>query len=296
MLNILVTGADGQLGRELRKLGAASENNCIFTDIRQLNITDGAAVEAFVGQHNTDVIINCAAYTNVNRAEEDEAVAYAVNCLAVRNLAVAAAKHKALLVHISTDYVFDGRSRTPYTEEMPVSPLNAYGRTKLAGEAAVAESGCRHIILRTAWLHSEFGRNFVKSILHDLKAGNDLRVVTDQIGTPTYAADLAEAIFDIVENGKHEGNDGVYHFSNEGECSWYDFACAIAEEAGNVDCRLSGCRTWEYPSKVVRPCYSVLDKSKFRSTFRREIPTWQDAMKRCVRQIRTNPEWNAEYL
>lgn len=288
MLNILVTGGDGQLGRELRKLAPSSRNNYIFTDIGELDITDAGAVGAFVDKNKTDILINCAAYTNVNGAEDDESTAFAINCTAVKNLAEAAVRCDALLLHISTDYVFDGKGRVPYTEDMPTAPLNAYGRTKLAGERAVVASGCRYIILRTAWLYSEFGNNFLKSILREADLGKDLRVVDDQTGTPTYAADLAEAIFDMVENGKYEGNYGIYHFTDEGECSWYDFACAIVGEAGDSHSSVSACKTDEYPSKAERPAYSVLDKSKFKRTFGRSIPRWQDGMQRCIRQIKSS--------
>ena len=290
MLNILVTGADGQLGSELRKLGAASAHNYIYTDIAQLDITDGEAVAAFADTHAVDIIVNCAAYTNVEQAEDDEPKAYAINCTAVGNLAAAAARRNALLIHISTDYVFDGRSREPYTEDMPTAPLNAYGRTKLAGEQAIAGSGCRHIILRTAWLYSEFGRNFVKSVLRQMDERTDLKVVADQTGTPTYAADLAEALFDIIENGKYAGRYGIYHFTNEGQCSWYDLARAIALEVGNTESRIARCGTWEYPAKAVRPLFSVLDKSKFKRTFGRDIAHWSDALKRCIRQIKSKAE------
>ena len=285
MLNILITGANGQLGSELRRLSASSANNFIYTDVAELDITDAAAVERFVAEHRIDVIENCAAYTNVERAEEDEAAAYAINCTAVRNLAQAAARHGATLIHVSTDYVFDGTGCTPYTEDMPASPAGAYGRTKLAGERAVAESGCRYLILRTAWLYSEFGNNFLKTMLRLTAEREELNVVFDQIGTPTYAADLARAIFDIVESGKYGGNEGIYHFSNEGVCSWYDFAREIASAAGHTSCRINPCRTWEYPTKAVRPAYSVLDKGKYRRTFGAGIPHWREAMQRCLRQL-----------
>ena len=286
MRNILVTGANGQLGNEMRILGAASANKYIYTDVAELDITDAAAVEAFVQSGKIDVIVNCAAYTNVEKAEEDEQTAYKLNCTAVANLAAAAAKHDAVLIHVSTDYVFDGSGCTPYTEEQPTSPLGAYGRTKLAGEKAAAESGCHYLIFRTAWLYSEFGNNFLKTMLRLTAERPSLSVVFDQTGTPTYAADLARAIFDIIENGKYEGNDGIYHFSNEGVCSWYDFTCEIAAEAGNTDCNIRPCRTWEYPTKAVRPSYSVLDKSKYKRTFGVEIPHWRTAMKECIKKIK----------
>ena len=285
MLNILVTGADGQLGNELRRLGKASANNYIYTDVAELDITDAAAVERFVAENRIDVIENCAAYTNVERAEEDEQTAYAVNCTAVRNLADAAARHGAVLIHVSTDYVFDGRGCTPCTEDMPASPLGAYGRTKLAGERAVAESGCRYLIFRTAWLYSEYGNNFLKTMLRLTAERESLNVVFDQIGTPTCAADLAQAIFSIVEGGRYEGNEGIYHFSNEGVCSWYDFAVEMAAAAGNTACRINPCRTGEYPAVAVRPACSVLDKSKYKRTFGAAIPHWRESMRRCIDKL-----------
>ena len=286
MLNILVTGANGQLGNELRALGSTSANNYLYTDVAELDITDAAAVERFVAENRIDVIVNCAAYTNVERAEEDEAAAYAINCAAVKNLAESAAKYGATLIHVSTDYVFDGSANTPYTEDMPTSPLGVYGRTKLAGEQAAAASGCKCLIFRTAWLYSAYGNNFLKTMLRLTSERDRLNVVADQTGTPTYAADLARAIFSIVEGGRYEGREGIYHFSNEGVCSWYDFATEIAAAAGNTGCRINPCRTWEYPTKAVRPAYSVLDKGKFRRTFGIEIPHWRESMKECIAKIK----------
>ena len=274
------------MGSELRALGAGSANNYIYTDVAELDITDAAAVERFVAENRIDVIENCAAYTNVERAEDDEPTAYAINCTAVKNLAAAAARHGAVLIHVSTDYVFDGSGNRPCTEDMPTSPLGVYGRTKLAGEQAVSESGCRYLIFRTAWLYSVHGNNFLKTMLRLTAEREALNVVADQVGTPTYAADLARAIFDIVENGKTEGNEGIYHFSNEGVCSWYDFAVEIAAEAGNERCRINPCRTWEYPVKAVRPAYSVLDKGKYKRTFGAVVPHWRESMKRCIEKIK----------
>lgn len=288
MLNILVTGADGQLGNELRLLGVTSSNRYIFTDVSELDITDAEAVEKAVADNEAGVIINCAAYTDVERAEEEEHKAFAINCTAVKNLAEAAAQHRATLIHISTDYVFDGRSDTPYTEDMPTKPAGAYGRTKLAGEKAITKSGCRHLIFRTSWLYSEFGSNFLKKMMRLTAERDSLKVVFDQTGTPTYAADLARAIFDIVESGKYKANEGLYHFSGEGVCSWYDFAAEIAAEAGNSRCKITPCRTWEYPTEAVRPFYSVLDKSKYKRTFGASIPHWREAMKRCIARIKNN--------
>ena len=286
MLNVLITGANGQLGNELRTLGAASANRYLYTDVAELDITDAVAVERCVAENRIDVIINCAAYTNVERAEEDEQTAYTINCTAVKNLAEAAARHDATLIHVSTDYVFDGTANTPCTEELPTSPIGAYGRTKLAGEQAVAVSGCRHLIFRTAWLYSEYGNNFLKTMLRLTAERESLNVVFDQIGTPTYAADLAAAIFDLVEHGKYAGNEGIYHYSNEGVCSWYDFAAEIAAAAGNAKCCITPCRTWEYPTRAERPAYSVLDKSKYKRTFGAAVPHWREAMQRCLLKLK----------
>lgn len=283
--NILITGANGQLGCELRTLGAQSRNCWIYTDIAELDITDAAAVGRFVERNRIDTIINCAAYTDVERAEEEPQQAMAINCTAAANLAAAALRRNALLIHISTDYVFDGRACTPYTEDAATAPLNVYGRTKLEGEKAVTASGCRHIILRTAWLYSPYGRNFVKTMLRLTAERQALSVVADQTGTPTYAADLARVIFDIVESGSATEHEGLYHFTNEGDCTWCDFARAIAAEADRTECRIEPCTSQEYPAKAIRPAWSVLDKSKFKRTFGVEIPHWHDALKRCMAEI-----------
>lgn len=285
MPDILVTGADGQLGRELRRLGAVSPNRYVFTDVSQLDITDPAAVEEAVRRERAEVIVNCAAYTNVERAEEEPEAADRINHLAVANLAAAARRNDALLVHISTDYVFDGQGSAPLSEEMPTAPLGVYGRTKRAGEEAVLRSGCRYLIFRTAWLYSAHGNNFLKTMLRLTAEREELKVVFDQTGTPTYAGDLALAIFSIVESGRFAGNEGIYHFSDEGVCSWYDFAVEIAREAGRDTCRIEPCRTDEYPSKVRRPAYSVLDKTKIKRTFGIEIPHWRESMTYCIRRI-----------
>lgn len=288
MLNILITGANGQLGRELRRLGGISPNNYIYTDVAELDITDADAVLRAVERDRIDVIVNCAAYTNVERAEEDEATADLLNHRAAGNLAAAAKATGATLFHVSTDYVFDGASCVPYTEEMPTSPQSAYGRTKLAGEQAVIESGCNYLIFRTAWLYSEYGNNFLKTMLRLTSERDTLKVVFDQAGTPTYAGDLALAIFSIIEAGRYAGNEGVYHFSNEGVCSWYDFAAEIAAAAGHDTCRIEPCRTAEFPTKAARPAYSVLDKTKIKTVFGMEIPHWREAMLYCLKQLKNN--------
>lgn len=288
MLNILITGAGGQLGRALCRLAAISPNNYMATGAAELDITDPAAVERAVAEQKIDVIINCAAYTDVERAEEEEAAADRINREAVAHLAAAAKRHDALLVHVSTDYVFDGKRCTPYREEDPTAPQSAYGRTKRAGEEAVLASGCRHLIIRTAWLYSETGKNFLRTMLRLTAERETLDVVCDQVGTPTYAGDLALAIFSIVENGLHAGNEGIYHFSDEGVCSWYDFAVEIAAAAGHDRCRIRPCRTEDYPTKAVRPAWSVFDKSKIRSRFGIEIPHWRESMLYCLQRMETN--------
>ena len=284
-MNILVTGANGQLGSEMQRLGAVSPNNYIFTDAAELDVTDAGAVRRAAEQTRAEAIVNCAAYTDVERAEENEAAADLLNRLAPANLAAAAAATGATLIHISTDYVFDGRAHTPYTEQAPTAPLSVYGRTKLAGEQAVEASGCSYLILRTAWLYSAFGNNFLKTMLRLTAERESLKVVFDQIGTPTYAGDLALAIFSIIESERYAGNEGVYHFTDEGVCSWYDFATEIAAAAGHDSCRIIPCHTSEFPTKAQRPAYSVLDKTKIKTTFQMDIPHWREAMIYCLKQI-----------
>ena len=265
-MNILVTGSGGQLGHALRRASAASADRYFFTDVAgddtlRLDITDREAVERFVREHAIGAVVNCAAYTDVERAEEDEEAADRLNRGAAENLARAAEANGATLIHVSTDYVFDGTAHTPYREDTAPSPLGAYGRTKLAGERAVMASGCRYLIFRTAWLYSEYGHNFLKTMLRLTSERDTLQVVFDQIGTPTYAGDLALAIFSIIESERYAGNEGVYHFTDEGVCSWYDFATEIAAAAGHDSCRIIPCHTSEFPTKAARPAYSVLDLS-----------------------------------
>lgn len=285
-MNILVTGANGQLGNEMRRLGAVSPNNYIFTDVAELDITDANAVIAAVKENAIGIIVNCAAYTNVDKAESDEATAELINSTAVRNLAVAMKEVGGTLFHVSTDYVFGLDGNTPRTEDMPVNPLGVYGRTKLNGELAIKESGCKALIFRTAWLYSEFGNNFLKTMMRLTAEREQLNVVFDQAGTPTYAGDLALAIFSIIEAGVYEGNEGVYHFSDEGVCSWYDFAVEIAAAAGNTNCRIIPCHSDEFPSPVTRPTYSVLDKTKIKNTFDIDIPHWRESMEYCIKRIK----------
>ena len=283
---ILITGANGQLGNEMRRLGEVSPNTYIYTDVAELDITNGDAVAAFVKDNAVDIIVNCAAYTNVDKAESDEAVAELINATAVENLARAMKMVDGTLFHVSTDYVFGNEGNTPRAEDMPLNPLGVYGRTKLHGEQAIAAVGCKAIIIRTAWLYSEFGNNFLKTMLRLTAEREQLNVVFDQVGTPTYAGDLALAIFSIIEGGVYAGNEGVYHFSNEGVCSWYDFATEIAVVAGNTNCKVLPCHSSEFPSPVTRPAFSVLDKTKIKETFGIEIPHWRDSMLYCIKRLK----------
>lgn len=286
-MNILVTGANGQLGSCIRDKAAGSSNKYIFTDVAELDITDRDAVKKMADENNIDLIINCAAYTNVEKAEDDAAFAEVLNAGAVRNLAEVMAERGGKLIHVSTDYVFGGNSgNTPRNEEEPANPTGVYGVTKLHGEQAVEESGVKAIILRTAWLYSEYGNNFVKTMLKLTSEKPELNVVFDQCGTPTYAGDLADAIVEIIEENKFDGNEGIYHFSNEGVCSWYDFTKEIARQAGHDNCDIQPCHSDEFPSKVVRPSYSVLDKTKYKKTFGKKIPYWTDALAVCLERMK----------
>lgn len=287
-MNILVTGANGQLGNEMRIVARNSRDNYIFTDVAELDITDALAVEKIIKDNHIEAVVNCAAYTNVDKAEDDRAFAELLNAKAVENLAMAVRKQGGLLIHISTDYVFGGtKNNVPCKEDEPANPTGVYGITKLHGEQSIIASGCHHIIIRTAWLYSEFGKNFLKTMLHLTADKPQLKVVFDQVGTPTYAYDLAATVFDIVENRKFEGNDGIYHYSNEGVCSWFDFTKMIAEYAGNTACDIQPCHSDEFPSKVIRPSYSVLDKTKIKATFGISIPYWTDSLKICMNNLKT---------
>lgn len=288
-MNILVTGTNGQLGNEMRIVTRDSKDNYIFTDVAELDITDADAVMKMVKDNDIKAIVNCAAYTNVDKAESDTEFAELLNAGAVRNLADAVKANDGVLIHVSTDYVFGGsKGNTPRTEDEPANPTGVYGRTKLHGEQHIAESGCKALIFRTAWLYSEFGKNFVKTMLNLTATRPELKVVFDQCGTPTYALDLARAIFDILENRKYDGNEGIYHFSDEGVCSWYDFTKMIAEYAGNTACDIRPCHSDEFPSPVVRPSYSVLDKTKYKSTFGKTVPYWTDSLKTCIKNLKEN--------
>ena len=285
-MNILVTGANGQLGNEMRIVSQKSTDRYFFTDVAELDITDADAVEKMVADNDIKVIVNCAAYTNVDKAEDEEELAELLNARAVANLALSMQRHDGLLVHVSTDYVFGGnRNNTPCREEEPANPTGIYGITKLHGEQAITASGCHYLIIRTAWLYSEFGKNFLKTMLSLTATKPQLKVVFDQVGTPTYAYDLAAAIYDIVEHRKYEGKDGIYHYSNEGVCSWFDFTRMIARYAGNTQCDVQPCHSDEFPSKVVRTSYSVLDKTKIKQTFGIRIPYWTDSLEACLKNM-----------
>lgn len=283
---ILVTGANGQLGSCVRDLSKGKKDRYLFTDVAELDITDAAAVNDFVKTHSVDIIVNCAAYTNVDKAESDAEFAEKLNAEAVGNLAEAIKRAGGTLIHISTDYVFGGSDgNTPRTEQEPLNPTGVYGVTKLNGEEAIARSGVKALILRTAWLYSEYGRNFVKTMLSLTSSKPELKVVFDQCGSPTYARDLAGAIVNIIDSRKYEGNEGIYHYSNEGVCSWYDFTKMIAEIAGNTGCDILPCHSDEFPSPVIRPSYSVLDKSKFKQTFGLRVPYWTDSLRKCIANL-----------
>ncbi len=286
-MNILVTGANGQLGSSIRDI-ASEQHNFIFTDVDTLDITQYEAIVDVLLHNNIDVIINCAAYTNVDRAEQEADIAQLINATAVGNLARAALRCNATLIHISTDYVFGGNiNNTPCTEQQPTAPLGVYGRTKLAGEQAIIDSGCHYIIIRTAWLYSPYGRNFLRTMLSLTATRDSLNVVFDQVGTPTYAAHLAQAIMHIIDT-QQLNKQGIYHFSNQGVCSWYDFAHAIALLAGHDQCVIKPCHSNEFPSPVKRPAYSVLDKTLFTQTFGVDIPHWHDALVQCCNLISNN--------
>ena len=293
-MNILVTGANGQLGNEIRIVANESSDTYIYTDVVEieglkttlLDITSLDSVRKIVKENDVECIINCAAYTNVDKAETDEAMCELLNAKAVDNLAIAMKEVNGILVHVSTDYVFGGDLyNTPCKEDQKGTPTGVYGKTKLQGEQNILSSGCHHIIIRTAWLYSEFGKNFLKTMLNLTASKPELKVVFDQVGTPTYAYDLAAAIYKIVSERKYKGNDGVYHYSNEGVCSWYDFTKMIAEYAGHTKCDIHPCHSEEFPSSVKRPAYSVLDKTKIKATFGVEVPYWTESLKNCMRNI-----------
>lgn len=294
-MHILVTGGNGQLGNEMRQVAQNSTDHYLFTDVvapegvetTLLDITDMEAVRALVKKENISCIINCAAYTNVDKAETDEAFCEKLNADAPENLAKAMKEVGGLLVHISTDYVFGGDPyNTPCREEQKGTPTGVYGKTKLLGEQKIQATGVDYLIFRTAWLYSEYGKNFCKTMLNLTATKPALKVVFDQAGTPTYAYDLALAIYTIVNERKYEGNTGIYHYSNEGVCSWFDFTKMIAELSGQTACDIQPCHSDEFPSPVKRPAYSVLDKTKFKETFGLKIPYWVDSLKVCLKNLK----------
>lgn len=290
-MNILVTGANGQLGNAIQRASQKSAaDRYIFTDVcegyEKLDITSLEAVRRAVRDNDVKCIINCAAWTNVDKAETAGDIVETLNATAPENLARAMKEVGGLLVHISTDYVFGGDPyNTPCKEDQKGTPTGVYGLTKLHGEQRIQATGVNHLIFRTAWLYSEYGHNFVKTMLQLTATKPSLKVVFDQTGTPTYAGDLAEAIFDIVEHRKFEGRSGVYHYSNEGVTSWYDFTKKIAQLAGHTACDIQPCHSDEFPSPVVRPAYSVLDKTKFKSAFGISIPYWEDSLRKCEARL-----------
>lgn len=289
-MNILVTGANGMLGNTIQLVTRQSKDNYIFTDVcegyQKLDITNLEDIRKTVKEHNIECIINCAAWTNVDAAETAGDIVETLNATAPENLAKAMKEVNGLLVHVSTDYVFGGDPyNTPCKEDQKGTPTGVYGLTKLHGEEKIQAVGGKYIIVRTAWLYGEFGKNFVKTMMNLTATKPELKVVFDQCGTPTYAVDLANAIFDIVENKKYEGNTGIYHFSNEGVCSWYDFAKKIAELAGNTACNIQPCHSDEFPSPVKRPAYSVFDKTKIKQTFGTNVPYWADSLKKCMENL-----------
>ena len=298
-MNILVTGANGQLGNEMRIVTKRSSDKYIFTDVNQveglettyLDITDIDAIRTIVADNDIKAIVNCAAWTNVDACENDEklaALAEKLNADAPKNLAAAMKEVNGVLFHISTDYVFGQEPyNTPCNPSRKGTPTGVYGATKKHGEENILASGCDYIILRTAWLYSEFGKNFCKTMLNLTATKPNLSVVFDQCGTPTYAYDLAAAIFEIITERKYEGNTGIYHYSNEGVTSWYDFTQMIARISGHLECDIQPCYSSEYPSPVKRPSYSVLDKKTFKDTFGIKVPYWVDSLETCIKNIQT---------
>lgn len=289
-MNILVTGAGGQLGNEMQIVARESKDNYIFTDVCEgythLDITSIDDIRRIVKENDIKCIVNCAAWTNVDAAETAGDIVETLNATAPENLARAMKEVDGLLVHVSTDYVFGGDPyNTPCKEDQKGTPTGVYGQTKLHGEEKIIATGVDHIILRTAWLYSEFGKNFVKTMLNLTATKPQLKVVFDQCGTPTYALDLAKTIAHIIGSRLYEGNSGIYHFSNEGVCSWFDFTKKIAELAGNTTCDIQPCHSDELPSPVKRPAYSVLDKTKIKETFGIRIPYWTDSLKTCMHNM-----------
>ena len=283
-MNILVTGANGQLGNEMQVLARENlQHTYFFTDVQELDICDEQAVYAYVSEHKIDIIVNCAAYTAVDKAEDNVELCDKLNNIAPGYLARAAQANGAAMIQVSTDYVFDGTAHIPYTEEEPTCPASVYGSTKLAGEQNVMDHCEKAMVIRTAWLYSIYGNNFVKTMIRLGQERDSLGVIFDQIGTPTYANDLVQAIFAAINKGVVRG---IYHFSDEGVCSWYDFTIAIHRLAGIASCKVKPLHTADYPAKAPRPHYSVLDKTKIKDTFGSEIPHWEESLKCCINQLR----------
>jgi len=285
MKRILITGSNGQLGSEIKALSPNYPDfQFIYTDIGELNLTDEKAVNRFFETENFNACINCAAYTAVDKAEDEPKLAMLINATSVVYLAKACSKKKIPFIHISTDYVFDGKNHKPYSESDATTPASEYGRTKLAGEKAVFDFSDTALIIRTSWLYSSYGNNFVKTMLKLGRERNELSVVFDQVGTPTYAGDLAKAILDILSSGKIKKGVSVYHYSNEGAISWYDFAKAIFRESG-INCRVKAIETKDFPTKAIRPYYSVLNKAKIKNDFQIEVPYWMESLKLVLKQL-----------
>ena len=284
-MQILITGANGQLGNEMRVIAQSNaQHEFVFTDVQELNICDKDAVSAFFKEGHFDFVVNCAAYTAVTNAEKDFDKSLALNRDAVRNIGEAAAENNTKVIHISTDYVFDGTAHTPYKEDAAVNPQSVYGKTKYEGEAALAQACSDYVIIRTAWLYSSFGNNFVKTMIKLGKTRDKLTVIFDQIGSPTYAADLAKAIMAVINS--EEFVTGTYHFSNEGVCSWYDFAKAIHRLYGLHNCDVQPLETNQYPDDTPRPAYSVLNKTKIKNTYKVNIPHWFESLEKCIRILK----------
>ena len=285
-MKILVTGSNGQLGNEVRLLAPAFPAfRFIFTDVAELDITNEQDIEALVKEEKPGVIINCAAYTAVDKAEQEDNLAFLINAAAVGNLARVATRYASLLIHISTDYVFDGKGYNPYVEDDPTNPVSLYARSKHAGEQQVQSYSSKALIIRTSWLYSTFGNNFIKTMMKYGKERRSLNVVFDQTGTPTYARDLAQIILDIIHNNPDYEGVEVFHFSNEGVTSWYDFAKTIMEFSG-VDCKINPIETKDYPLPAIRPFYSVFNKSKIKQRFQVKIPYWRDSLRDCIEKMK----------
>lgn len=286
MTTILITGSNGQLGNEMQLAAVRFPDfNYIYTDVAELDICDKGALDAFVKANNVNVIVNCAAYTAVDKAEDDVELCYKINRDAVRNIAEVASDNKVKVVHVSTDYVFDGTNYLPYTEDMPVCPATVYGKSKLEGEQALLENCMESVILRTAWLYSSFGNNFVKTMMKLGTERDSLGVIFDQVGTPTYAADLADAIMQLISSETFV--PGIYHFSDEGVCSWYDFTKTIHRMA-NITCDVKPIETKDYPARTPRPHFSVLNKGKIKSTYGISIPHWEVSLEKCIQLLQNS--------